>query len=67
MAKKKMSLPAKQELNFEYKDGKRVMLSLRLPESLIAKIQEIADATGWTKTDVIQFALDQFAQNESEK
>lgn len=65
MAKKIKTLPTKQELKFEYNKGIRKMLSLRLPKDLIDRIQEIADAKGWTKTDVIQFALDQFAQNES--
>lgn len=41
------------------------MLSLRLPNALINQIEKIAKAKGWTKTEVIQYALDQFALVES--
>lgn len=62
------TLPTRPELTFKYVDKKdRKMVSLRLPETLIAKIEEIAESKGWTKTEVIQYALDQFAQIESKQ
>ena len=62
------TLPTKPELNFKYVDSKdRKMVSLRLPNSLINQIEKIAKSKGWSKTEVFQFALDQFAQAESKK
>lgn len=60
------TLPTKPELTFKYIDKEdRKMISLRLPITLINKIEKIAENKGWTKTEVIQYALDQFAQIES--
>lgn len=60
------TLPTKPELNFKYVDNEdRKMVSLRLPEALIKQIERIAKDKGWSKTEVIQYALDQFAQFES--
>lgn len=38
------------------------MISLRLHESLLEEINKVADDFGWTATDVIVTAVDQFAQ-----
>lgn len=60
------TLPTKPELNFKYIDNDdRKMVSLRLPNALISQIDKIAKAKGWKKTEVIQYALDQFAQIEN--
>ena len=60
------ALPTKPELSFKHVDKKdRKMISLRLPETLIQEIEKIAESKGWKKTEVIQYALDQFAQLES--
>lgn len=66
MAGNMKTLPTKPELNFKFvDDADRKMISLRLPHALIAQIEKIADKKGWSKTEVIQYALDQFAQIES--
>lgn len=59
-------LPEKPELNFKYVDkDDRKMVSIRLPNALIKQIEKIAKNKGWSKTEIIQFALDQFAQSEN--
>jgi predicted DNA binding CopG/RHH family protein len=68
MANQIKTLPTKPELNFKFTDTKdRRMISIRLPEALLTQIKKIAQQTGWTKTELIQFALDQFAQAEGKK
>ena len=47
----------------KYTKGKRQMFSLRLHKPLLKKLADIADREGWTKTDLISHALDQFAQH----
>lgn len=56
-AMSKYSLPRR-----EYCDGPKKMVSMRLPEKLIREVDDIAEAYGWTGTDVISTALDQFIQ-----
>jgi hypothetical protein len=66
MANNLKRLPTRPELTFKYTDDEdRKMLSLRLPGILINQIEKIAKAKGWSKTEVIQYALDQFADLES--
>jgi len=66
MANNMKALPTRPELTFKYTDSDdRKMLSLRLPVALIDQIEKIAKNKGWSKTEVIQYALDQFAQLES--
>ena len=66
MTSKIKALPKKTELTFKYIDEKdRKMISLRLPNALINQIEKIAKNKGWSKTEVIQYALDQFAQIEN--
>lgn len=68
MASKIKTLPNKPDLNFKYVDDKdRKMVSLRLPNALINQIEKIAKKKGWSKTEVIQYALDQYAQIESKE
>lgn len=71
MANNIKALPMRPGLVFKFVDKKaddrRKMLSLRLPNALIAQIEKIAESKGWTKTEVIQYALDQFAQIESKR
>jgi predicted transcriptional regulator len=40
------------------------MYSLRLPEKLIAELDLLAKTKGWTSTDLIITALDQYVQWE---
>jgi hypothetical protein len=46
----------------EFCDGERKMVSVRLPVTLSKEIEKIAGNYGWTSTDIIVTALDQFAQ-----
>jgi len=65
MANQFKTLPKRPELVFEYTDDKdRKMISLRLPEALIGKIEKVATSKGWNKTEVMQYALDQFVKAE---
>lgn len=60
------ALSTKPELNFKYLDNEdRKMVFLRLPKALIRQIEKIAKDKGWSKTEIIQHVLDQFAQLES--
>ncbi|MGE0761851.1 MAG: ribbon-helix-helix domain-containing protein [Bdellovibrionales bacterium] len=68
MANQFKTLPKRPELEFKYTDDKdRKMVSLRLPEALIEEIEEVAKAKGWNKTDVIQYAVDQFVHAERKR
>ena len=68
MASNTKTLPNKPKLSFKYIDNDdRKMVSLRLPNALINQIEKIAKKKGCTKTEVIQFALDQYAQLESKE
>lgn len=60
------TLPTKPELDFKYTDKEdRKMISIRLPNALINQIEKVAKNKGWSKTEVIQYALDQFARAEN--
>lgn len=48
----------------DYCDGPKKMISIRLPEKLIKEIEKIAEENGWTTTDLISTAVDQFIQWE---
>lgn len=63
MAKQIKHIPKRDPLEFAYTDNKdRKMVSFRLPEALIKRMNEISEETGYTVTQLIQYALDQFAQ-----
>jgi predicted transcriptional regulator len=55
--KAKFSLPKRV-----YCDGSKKMISMRLPERLWAELEKTAEAHGWTTTDVVTTALDEFVQ-----
>jgi hypothetical protein len=40
------------------------MTSMRLPELLIVEIERLSEKKGWTATDLVCTALDQFVQWE---
>lgn len=44
----------------EFTQGEKKMMSMRLPVRLMKALDALADEYGWTTTDVIQTALDQF-------
>jgi predicted DNA-binding protein len=51
----------------KYVDGPKKMVSWRLPEKLMAKIDNIAKKKGWTTTDLITTVLDRYIQEEEVK
>jgi len=47
-----------------YCSGEKKMVSWRLPETLLKELDKLADEKGWTTTDLVTTALDQYAQWE---
>jgi predicted DNA binding CopG/RHH family protein len=63
MANQIKAIPKREPLEFKYQDKKdRKMVSIRLPQALIERIKSASDDTGYSFTDLVQYALDQFAQ-----
>jgi hypothetical protein len=57
------ALPKRIPLEFKYVDANdRKMVSIRLPEPLIAKMKAISEDTGYKFTEIVQYALDQYCQ-----
>jgi metal-responsive CopG/Arc/MetJ family transcriptional regulator len=46
----------------KYSSGEKKMISLRMPSDLMNKLNEIAADRGWTTSDVVVTALDEYAQ-----
>lgn len=46
----------------KFTDGKRDMISVRLPGDLIKELEKIVKTTGWSMTAVVHLALDEYAQ-----
>lgn len=51
----------------KYVDGPKKMVSWRLPEKLMDKLDKMAKAKGWTTTDLVVTVLDQYLQQEEKK
>lgn len=51
----------------KYVDGPKKMVSWRLPEKLMSKLDAIAKKKGWTTTDLITTVLDKYIQEEEKK
>lgn len=51
----------------KYISGKKKMVSMRLDEALIEKIDAVAKDKGMTTTDMVTLVLDQYLQWESNK
>ncbi|MBY0314003.1 MAG: ribbon-helix-helix domain-containing protein [Bdellovibrionales bacterium] len=47
----------------KYCSGDKKMISLRLPEQLIKKLEQIAEKHGFTVTDMVATSLDNFIQS----
>ena len=47
--------------------GERKLAGFRLPDELKKKIEALANELGWTVTDVVQTALDQYVHSELPK
>lgn len=43
-------------------DGDKKMISWRLPEKLLKELESVAKDSGWTTTDVVTSALDEYVQ-----
>lgn len=56
--KNTQSLPKRK-----YCSGDKKMVSLRLPEELVKKLELIAKDCGWTVTDVVMTSLDDYVQH----
>ena len=69
MAGQIKAIPKRDPLDFKYAKGKRKMVSLRLPDDLREQVKKAADETGYSFTELVQYALDQFVQiqNKSSK
>jgi len=48
----------------KFGDGKKRMISWRLPVALLAEIEKISKKKGWNVTDVVSLVLDQYVQQE---
>jgi predicted transcriptional regulator len=48
-------------------DGDKKMVSMRIPARLMKALDALAKEKGWTTTDIICTALDQFVQWEKRK
>jgi predicted DNA-binding protein len=48
----------------KYVDGSKKMVSWRLPEKLMSKLDSIAKKKGWTTTDLVTTVLDKFVQHD---
>lgn len=55
----KFSIPDRK-----YCDGKKKMVSLRVPERLLKELEELGAKKGWTVTDLVLTSLDQYVQWE---
>ncbi len=51
----------------EYSDGPKKMVSMRLPERLMKELDRLSRENGWTTTDLVTTALDQFVQWEKKE
>lgn len=47
-----------------YMNGMKKMLSVRVPEELLSKLEALAKEKGWNVTDLILIVLDQMMQQE---
>lgn len=47
--------------------GQKKLATWRLPSDLLEKLEQIAESHGWTTTDVVMTALDQFVQWSEEE
>ena len=56
---KKFNVP-----NRKYATGDKKMVSMRMPEKLWAKINELSEKKGWPVTDLVTTVLDQYVQQE---
>lgn len=58
-------LPNRPAIEFKYTDKKdRKMVSVRLPEALISRLKTASDDTGFSATELIQYAVDQLMQTQ---
>lgn len=51
----------------EYAGGNKKMVSWRLPEPLLKELDKLSKDLGWTTTDLVITALDQYVQWEQKQ
>ncbi len=51
----------------KYCEGKKKMVSMRLPERLMKELERLSQKKGWSVTDLVQTAMDQYVQSEIDK
>lgn len=47
----------------KYAKGTKKLIAWRLPEALLEEIEKVAEADGWTVSDIATTALDQYVQS----
>ncbi len=58
-------LPVRQSLNFKFEDKggeHREVISVRLPKALLKELDSLTERSGYKKTELIQYAIDQICQ-----
>lgn len=51
----------------EFSAGVKKMISMGLPQDLMRELESLAKEKGWTTTDLVTTALDQFVQWEKKE
>lgn len=62
---KKFDIPARPKQ--KYSEGERKILSIRLPESLLKRLNKEIKDKGYTQTELIELILDQYFQYSDDK
>lgn len=58
-------LPVRPTLDFKFEDKEgehRDVISVRLPKALLKELDRLAERSGYKKTELIQYAIDQVCQ-----
>lgn len=63
MKPKKLPIRQVLEFKFEGRSGdNREVISVRLPKALLTELDRLAENSGYKKTELIQYAIDQLCQ-----
>lgn len=54
------NLPKRPKL--KYSTGNREVMSIRLPSALIKRLKKEVEETGYSQTEIVEYALDLFLQ-----
>lgn len=58
------SLPARPTIKTKYLKGDKKSCSFRLPAALLERLAEEAESKGYSATEVLEFVLDQYLQEQ---